>query len=658
VPVLSVADVTKTIAFGAPYTSSDFAAQLDTLHGKSVVIDGLQVVPVPGSPGSVFVFPGRALVRGIIVELTATPVLVVPGLTPPFALYLDTVDEDPGSATTLDFALPGAIPAGAALVRQWSENGLLVEGRPETLLGRSRGVKQRRILRSSGQTVFNLEGLSFEPVTDQLLVWADGSKRALEPGFDGTIDGLRSLTLASVLADGLNLDVLVHSGVRFRQAITAFTGTIVNLPPGTSYTPTLSDLLVFKNGLLLRPTVDYIEGSSVLISLTVPAVPADILELYGVDGMIFRSTTTLAAASSVNLAFHAYRPGTNSIQVFLDGLRLEPVFDYVETNGEQLTFPAPITGVLHTVIMHSTISPTDVTRELGEFFDIGRDLADAINDPDGNRTSVDPPSAENPLATIFDITTNQEVIDARGSFPNLNDRITSGVSGTGVLVTHGALHAENGTDPVPVATPTVGGLMSAADKVILDGHIGFRGEAQHAVALGDPTPTAGFLSGADKVKLDAINPLLLPKAVWGIRFYTDTNQVIDPQLLSGQQKGGITFLEPTRDGTVPAFSPTNTEPFSLTIRFTMTVTVTAATTIFVSLSQVLMAGLKVFVDGAPQALPFVGSRVEGTYPLTIGTRRIDYVGYGGGGGPVAGTRFAFNTNLLGVGKPVTWLSTP
>jgi hypothetical protein len=654
-PILSVADVTKTIPFGAPYTSSDLVAQIDRLHGHSVVIDGLQVGPVPGNPNAVHVYPGRALIRGVVVEITMIQTINLPVLVAPFVLYLDTVDEDPASATTLDFAALTAIPVGAVLVRQWSENSRLVEGRFATLRGRRRGVQQRKIIRSSGQTVFPLDGFAFEPAADELLIWAGGSKQVV--GLDVTIQGLRTLTLASILGAGERLDIVRHSGMRFRQVFTGITGTTITLAAGNTFTPVLSDLLVFKNGILLVPGTDYSEAGISQITLAVAALAVDTFELYGVDGLLHRETFTLIAATAINLAFHAYRPGTHSLMVFGDGFRREPVFDYTETDGEHIEMTSAFTGVIHTVIMHSTITPTDVTRELGEFFDIGRDLADALNDPDGNRPSATPPSADNPLATVLDITTNQEVIDARGNFPSLDDRITSAVDASGVLVTHGALHAEDGTDPVPNATAIAGGLFSSADKNSLDAHIGSRGETQHAVALADP-PTAGFISGSDQLKLNNINPLVLPKAVWAIRFYTDTNQVIDPQLLSGQQKSNVTFLYPTRDGTIAAFSPTNSEPFSLTIRFTMQVTVSALTSIFVSMSQVLMSGLKAWVDGVDQPLPFVGSRVEGSFSLAAGTHRIDLVGYGGGGGPIAGTRFSAHINLLGPGKPVVFLSAP
>ncbi|HEY3376570.1 MAG TPA: hypothetical protein VGL77_03665 [Armatimonadota bacterium] len=59
-----------------------------------------------------------------------------------------------------------------------------------------------------------------------------------------------------------------------------------------------------------------------------------------------------------------------------------------------------------------------------------------------------------------------------------------------------------GVDQHPLATAVVPGLMPAADKAALGGHIGYGGLTQHPAAT---ITTPGFLSVADKQRLDALS---------------------------------------------------------------------------------------------------------------------------------------------------------
>ncbi len=668
-PVLPTAEVSKFIELDAPYTSARFAEQLDKLHARSALIRGFEVRAVPGQPSQILVTPGRALIRGVVVEMTAEQLLLKPALALPFILYLDTIDEDDASDTTLDFALPGALPAGAVALAEFSTSNTVHEDRKETLEGRTRGVKARRLQRAAlgGQSVFPFDGLHFNPGTDQLFPFVDGRKFQIGIGEDIELNGLRELSLTSgALGEGLLFDLLAHSGIRFLEQQTDVEGDIVATAIPNPYDPSVGDLLVFKNQVLLSPGVDYDQTGANQINVFVDSIATDKWELYGIDGLIYRETFNLAAQTDIDLDFHGYRPGTHALWVFAGGQKLVPTFGYVEESAEKIVLSEPFTGTVEVVVMHSTIQPTDVYRDLGEIFDLGRDLADALIDPDGNRPAATPPSADNPYATVLDVSTNQEVVDARGSFPNLNDRITSAVDGSGNLIAHGANHAQDGSDPIPVATPSVGGLHSADDKAAWDAHLGARGEDEHALALGAPSPEPGFMSGDDKEKMDQINLALLPRGVWAVRFYTQTKPSgnSDPDaFLTAPVKGNNTFFQPTYDGTIPAFQPTSSEPFGFTTRFTMTVDVGVGETIFISMLNVLVSRGRIYItDGGTTeaAIPCPGNgRCEGSFALAAGTGvRIDVVFNKGGSGFIAGTRVSFQTNLLNPGKSVTFVSAP
>lgn len=662
-PVLPTASVEKRIEFGAPYTPDRFNAQIDKLHGRAALISGFQVTPAPGDPLKVRVFPGRALLRGIVVEVTDAFDIALPGLTPPFVLYLDTADEDPTTNTVIDFALPTAVPTGAVILREWTGTSLVIGGRFETLAGRTRGVAARRLLRAitePNQSIFPLTGLHFRPTIDELLIWADHTKQQIGAGADVTLQGLRSLTFVTPLAAGAFVEILAFSSVRFRETRIGITDPSVGLAAGNLYTPIVSDLLVFKNGGLLSPVIDYIENDATAFALVTAPVASDEFEIYGIEGLLFRETFNLVAGTAITMGFHAYDPGRHALLVFAAGSKLMGGgIDYTEVSAEQITLKTPFTGRIEVVILHSLIGRDDVLRELGEIVDLGRNLADAIKDPEDNRPSEQPPTKDNPFATVLDVTTNQEIVEARGDFLNLNGRITAAVSASGEIVLHGDRHKETGADPIPVATSTVGGLFSAEDKTRLDTHIG-AGGAAHAIALGDPTPDAGFMSGADKAKLDRIKEILLPKGVWAVRFYNFLSGPGDPEAtLTGQVKSGIAFLYPTIDGSVFAISPAANDPQSFHTRFTMTIDVASPASNFWSMMHTFMNGVNLFVNGIFRPLGQVGSRAEGAITIDSGlNQRIDVVFIGLSVGTLPGVRCSFNTNLLAPGKPVTFVSAP
>jgi hypothetical protein len=760
VPVIALASIRKTVSFDARYTSGVLNDRLAKLEGKSLIVSGLEVIRI--AAGMIRVFPGTAFLNGRFIEITAPQDLTIPPLfVKPFALYLRSNHDSTDGAVFLDFSQGPNLPRdsrGFLLLREWPaapiNPDLMVAEQPDPMLGEPAGVRQHRLRVATGspnQSVFSLSGLSFEPIADELLVWANGVKQRL--GSDVLLDGLNTLTLATPILTGERLEIVVLRGVRFREEQTGLVIALITLSGANDYTPVLGDILVFKNGVLLVPVVDYAETSSISITLTVPAIAPDIFEIYGIDGLLHRETHAVAADETVDLEAHGYRTRSHDLLVFGDGAKLSTDFDYSQPNGEQIrlvevyqasqtalapvpgpptstftdagaafessraqigkavlrvtavtappleintipqvlpvelpiniisdetnldivdtftTNPGDVTydvrtpsfdGTIHTVLLRSFISPIDAVRDLGEFFDIGRGVADAIIDPDSNRPGTIPAGTFNPFITIDEINDNAEVVAARGIFAQLNDRLNTLVSGAGTLVVHGPRHVQTGPDPIPNVTATVDGLMSAIDKGRLDAHVG-GGGAEHLNALPAVGPTnAGFMSGGDKIALDQFNPNVMPRGVWALNFFGDSNPLTVPAALTLPEKSGTAFFILTRDGSVPEIDSVNVGSLSLTARFSMFVDVDVEAQVLFSMTFILHNSAALWVGGVKKAIGSVGSgRFEGTVTIPAVTNtRIDVVYYGGGGGPFAGCRCAIGTDLLNPNQPIRWRSAP
>ena len=166
---------------------------------------------------------------------------------------------------------------------------------------------------------------------------------------------------------------------------------------------------------------------------------------------------------------------------------------------------------------------------LAELADVSHDEADAFN-------NMNSPSASNPVATLADVQpVEAEVVAARASMTSLDGRLDVALGEDGALKGHAATHKGDGLDPVGEVTPTVAGLMSAADKAKLNGvepgaaAAGEAGDAHAAIVAGNPhgldpadvgaapashvgaggaehpvatSSAAGFMSAGDKASLD------------------------------------------------------------------------------------------------------------------------------------------------------------
>ncbi len=225
---------------------------------------------------------------------------------------------------------------------------------PDRIIGEVGGVTRRRVYVATGspdQSVFPLDGFHFNPATDEVLVFANGTKLiASEYAFAG----LETITLTTPILTEERLELVVLRGARFREEQVVGAGVLITLTGPNTYTPVLGDLLVFKDGLLLAPGPDYAETTTTTITLSVAAA-GETYEIYGITGLLQRETVVAVNGDDlVDLIGHAYRPGSHDLLAFGDGAKFQTAFDYGEPNGEQVrlveiyrasqTATAPTTG--------------------------------------------------------------------------------------------------------------------------------------------------------------------------------------------------------------------------------------------------------------------------------------------------------------------------
>jgi len=131
----------------------------------------------------------------------------------------------------------------------------------------------------------------------------------------------------------------------FRQLFTATAGqTLFNL--SFTYIPNTNALRVFLNGVYLISGVDFTETSSTSITVAAGLQLNDNLEVstgvisgnqYQGPAVVSTFNGTATSGQTVfNLGF-SYVPGNNSLQVYMNGLRLINTIDYTETSSTSIT---------------------------------------------------------------------------------------------------------------------------------------------------------------------------------------------------------------------------------------------------------------------------------------------------------------------------------
>lgn len=420
-PVINTTQIKKRISFQARYASRVINEHVEAIEGAGIIIRGLEVIRT--GPAAIRVFPGRALLKGTVLEITAPQDLVIPPTLPrPFALYLRSNNDSPKGAVFLEFVEKRFVSIdgrGALLLRDFPadpiSDDLMVATPPDPLLSEGAGVVgHRTFIAAAAQAVFPLDGFRFNPSSDEVLVFANGVKLA---SADFAFTGLETITLVAPLALDERLELYALRGNRFREEQIVGAGVLITLTGPNAYVPVLGDLLVFKDGVLLVPGPDYAETTPTTITLAVAAA-GETYEIYGIRGLIHRETVPAVLGDpETDMVAHAYRPGSHDLLVFGDGLKRTTAFNYDEINGEQVrhvtVYQAP------QVAIAAVPGPPDSTfADAGGTFlssglQIGRAVlyVTAVTGAFEINTVVQPLPFELPIASVTDETT-LEIVDS------------------------------------------------------------------------------------------------------------------------------------------------------------------------------------------------------------------------------------------------------
>jgi hypothetical protein len=110
----------------------------------------------------------------------------------------------------------------------------------------------------------------------------------------------------------------------------------------------LANMDVSINGIAMMPATDYSVASSLLTFAVPPANGDQILARYGRSALqqmttYVEETVTATAGQTVFTLTNTYVPGTNSIQVYANGLRLVAGVDFIENSPTQVTLTSGAT---------------------------------------------------------------------------------------------------------------------------------------------------------------------------------------------------------------------------------------------------------------------------------------------------------------------------
>lgn len=170
----------------------------------------------------------------------------------------------------------------------------------------------------------------------------------------GTYGSQKKIPVIHVNARGQLTEVTEADAEGFAQVdsevITASAQqTVFNLTTIT-YAPGTDNLAVYRNGLRLLLNLDYIETNSTTVTLTRGVAAGNQLlfesgRIIGQDisAIITRveNQTATAQQTVFTLTIATYVPGSNSLSVYRNGLKLVIGVDYAETNSNTVTLTSP-----------------------------------------------------------------------------------------------------------------------------------------------------------------------------------------------------------------------------------------------------------------------------------------------------------------------------
>lgn len=346
-PVIPSGQIVKSVAFGAPYAAATFNDQQNLIHSRQGVLSGFQIEE---SGGNLIVQPGKALVNGIVVEVTAEQTISLPAFTEPYILYITTPDEIPSTNVTLDFTDFAGFSflflpiAERTTDGKWRSFPYISE---DFIVANTRGgvtIRQTDTLAGAQTNVpFSFPFSPPDQFHDTLLVFEDG-KFQQKSNF-WSPNGVKGITLTSPAAGAEILHLLGTDDIEWieEQTLGAPQTTIDTVHP---FTVGGNDLLVFQDDAgKLRLAQHYTETDSDTIELT-GALGAVDITLVKLKHTYWREEITLAGAVTTQALANVYEPARAETLVFQSaavaalGLLTNPGTsrDYTELNGQEIEF--------------------------------------------------------------------------------------------------------------------------------------------------------------------------------------------------------------------------------------------------------------------------------------------------------------------------------
>ena len=410
---------TKHIKFRAAYTPSmSFNPAKEQLVGEaSKVLYGLQVTGPAGGPFNVH--PGAFISGRTIVKITATQTIDSPGaLVAPFVMYAFTSDEKDATDVIINYAEDQLIPVNAVILGEFDGLGLRSAPRPcsirEIDQSSKGGIIERVTVETTGgETFFDNLDIPFTLSRgSNLWVFRNGLKIAFEQAGVSTIAGWNFTTKnqinivgsSIVVAADENWEFILDDQIEFQQQYIGTGATLIYSLTFGTYIPGARNLLVFKEGVLQRPGVDYTEDNTTNITFSIAPAVDEVVELVKHNGIIFaEENDALALQTNFELNDNRIRASRFGVFIFRNGLKLLPDEDYTELGSEeiQLIVASVLNDRVDIYNLRQSM-PVFRQRRLSEFKNMTFDLEGAILDPDSTR--IIPADRTNPFKSGDDIT--------------------------------------------------------------------------------------------------------------------------------------------------------------------------------------------------------------------------------------------------------------
>jgi hypothetical protein len=199
------------------------------------------------------------------------------------------------------------------------------------------------IIATQGQTIFNFLLLRYVVGQNSLQVFRNGIRLII--GIDYTESSSTQITLTALPDAGDEFWFTKFLYSNFIQ-IQANAGQTLFVIPTFAYNQGTNELTVYRNGLLLNVQSDYTESGPTTISLISPAEEGDQFSFYSIiDYTKYKILNETIVAVSLQVIFNlttfAYKPGSQRLHVYRNGMRLIESLDYVETTQTIITLISP-----------------------------------------------------------------------------------------------------------------------------------------------------------------------------------------------------------------------------------------------------------------------------------------------------------------------------